>query len=291
MKIFIPAQLKSDISGYSYFANIHRKYFDCENESIDFDFSECSWFEANLAAVLGGILSELQGKGNKVRLINIGPEQHNILTRNRFLASFGYDSTPDLIGTTAHYEKFDITDERKIKDYIEAELLNKPDMPQISQALKTEIIRSIFEIYSNAIMHGKCNFVFSCGQYYPRKSPPHMYFTIVDLGETIKSNVASFLKQPYSGEEAILWALKEGNTTKIGSQPGGLGFAVIQEFVKMNNGRIQIASADGYWEYVKGKIFSTTMSQDFAGTIVNLVFNLADTNAYSLKSEQRDIHF
>jgi hypothetical protein len=33
--------------------------------------------------------------------------------------------------------------------------------------------------------------------------------------------------------EAIKWALTEGNTTKEGDQPGGLGLKLIKDFIQM----------------------------------------------------------
>lgn len=58
-------------------------------------------------------------------------------------------------------------------------------------------------------------------------------FTIVDLGKTIKTGVNNFLKKNLSGIEYIAWAVEEGNTTKRGTIPGGLGLSLIREFLKI----------------------------------------------------------
>ena len=73
-------------------------------------------------------------------------------------------------------------------------------------------------------------------------------FTIVDLGRTIKSNVKEYVNKEVSGKDALKWAVTEGNTTKHGEIPGGLGLSMIREFLKKNDGKIQIVSEDGYWE-------------------------------------------
>jgi hypothetical protein len=52
-----------------------------------------------------------------------------------------------------------------------------------------------------------------------------------------------------NSDQAIEWALQEGNTTRKGSVPGGLGLKLIREFIAMNKGRIQIVSDRGYWEF------------------------------------------
>ncbi|MCL5055576.1 MAG: hypothetical protein M1169_06475 [Firmicutes bacterium] len=57
--------------------------------------------------------------------------------------------------------------------------------------------------------------------------------TIVDLGKTIKTGVNNFLKKNLSGIEYIAWAVEEGNTTKRGTIPGGLGLSLIREFLKI----------------------------------------------------------
>lgn len=287
INLYLPAYVRSDINGYTYFGNLLNSISDFENENINIDFSDCIWFEANLSAVLGSIISQLEFKGNKVKLINIREEQKSILCRNSFLGNYGHELQQDERGTTVSYNQFKITDEKLIKTYIGKELLDKKDMPVISPTLRTEIIRSIFEIYSNAITHGACDYVFSCGQYYPGKTPPYMYFTIVDIGKTIKQNVSQFVKNSsLPGNEAIEWAIKEGHTTKTGPHPGGLGLSLILEFITKNNGKIQIVSADGYWELNKGQISSSIIKNELSGTIVNLAFNLADTNAYYLKTEK-----
>ena len=113
--------------------------------------------------------------------------------------------------------------------------------------------------------------------------------TIVDMGQSIKTNVNSFRKKfnkdDLSGSQAIEWALVKGNTTKTGNNPGGLGLDVIFEFIKLNKGKIQIVSADGYWEFIRGKTEAKLFDNDFPGTIANIEFNLDDSSYYQLKSE------
>ncbi|NIW80623.1 MAG: hypothetical protein GWN16_14705, partial [Calditrichae bacterium] len=95
----------------------------------------------------------------------------------------------------------------------------KKSFPEMSTLLRKKINESIFEIFNNASIHGKCNEVFSCGQYFPKKDI--LDFTVVDLGRTIKRNVSDFLNKSIAGVESIQWAVSEGNTTKVGSIPGG----------------------------------------------------------------------
>lgn len=113
-----------------------------------------------------------------------------------------------------------------------------------------------------------------------------MDITIVDVGQTIHKNVNDFhfpLKE-FDACMAIDWAIKYGNTTKIG-RTGGLGLSLILEFIKLNNGVMQIISSNGYWEYRGNRVRMGTLKNNFPGTIVNIEFNFDDSCFYQLKSE------
>ena len=263
-------------------------------EQIEIDFSDNTWFEANLCAALGAILNKTSGDFNEISLTNLNHAQKDIFSRNHFLASFGGLKILDHYETTIKYRRNHLSDEKLIKEFLMKELIDKPDFPRLSESAKKEIIRSIFEIYSNAILHSNSEDVFSCGQFYPNKLPPRIDFTIVDIGNTIRENVKAFLGIECSATDAIRWALAENNTTKPKDKniPGGLGFTLIQSFVKLNKGKVQIVSSDGYWQLEKGAEQFSPLAFPFPGTIVNLEFNLDDQSFYYLRSENTpDINF
>ena len=93
------------------------------------------------------------------------------------------------------------------------------------------------------------------------------------------------MRENLSGKECILWAVEEGNTTKQGTIPGGLGLSLIRTFLKHNGGLLQIVSSDGYWEQKKGITITKDLEHEFLGTIVNLEFNINDKSYYHLSSE------
>lgn len=105
------------------------------------------------------------------------------------------------------------------------------------------------------------------------------------MGLTIRKNVNDFLKSKINGAKAIEWAVEEGNTTRTGTIPGGLGFSLIRDFLEHNSGSLEILSSDGFWHEEKKVIVSETIGARFLGTIVNIKFNLADQNSYVLASE------
>ena len=294
IKITIPNKVCSGFDGYNFLAKFQHYLFQLHKEIIVLDFSKNIWFEANLCAILGALIHEAEKQFNQFKFESFSSKVEEIFMKNHFLASFGGYIISDSNDTTIKYRKNKMSDEKLIREFLNNELINKPDFPKLSEAAKKEVIRSIFEIYSNAILHGNSEFVFSCGQFYPKKKPPRIDFTIVDIGRTFKKNVNEHLQTSKSGIEAIQWALLENNTTKPKEKniPGGLGLKIICDFAKLNNGKVHIVSSDGCWELNRGKENSFVLEKPFLGTLVNLEFNLDDNSFYYLKNEkQEDIIF
>lgn len=290
-----PRQVKSDLIGYETLVKLYYSFFS-QNfvfSELTLDFCETTFFEANLCAVLGAILSKVSENNNIVKFINLRPKIEEIFTRNHFLSNFGGQILPDYNFTTIKFRKFEVVEDKQFKAYLDEELLRQQDLPQMTTRLRKEISQSIFEIFSNAEIHGKCKYVFCCGQYYPNLKK--LDFTIVDLGKTIRYNVSNYLnKLEISATEAIKWAIEEGNTTKTGNIPGGLGLSLIRKFISLNQGDIHIISSNGYLSEKNGHIFATDLifesdlDMRFGGTIVNLQFNINDKKSYQLSSEQID---
>ena len=225
---------------------------------------------------------------NKFKISNITNNVETILRKNNFLVELGYGTIVDNYSTSLKYMKFDPNDDEGFNDYIKEHLLSKNDFPAISQPLYKEILRNIFEIYENARTHGKCDYIHTCGQFFPRKPNKPLHFTVVDKGINIKENVSKFLGYDINGSDAIEWAMIKGNTTKLNTS-GGLGLAVIFEFIKLNRGKIQIVSADGYYEFRNDTVTKANLNSYFDGTIVTIIFNFNDKNYYSLISEKKDM--
>ena len=50
----------------------------------------------------------------------------------------------------------------------------------------------------------------------------------------------NFMKKEISASKAIEWAMEENTTTRLGDIPGGLGLAIIREFVELNGGKLTV---------------------------------------------------
>ena len=286
----VSGRYSSDFDGFNKLSKLFMELGPLEFELIQLDFKNCTWFEANLCAVLGGIINQIQNNLNRVQLVNLPPQIERIFSKNHFLSYFGESPVSDFYKTTIKYRRYKPAEEILFKKYLDEELLSKEDMPEMSVTIEQKINESIFEIFVNACTHGETENIFSCGQYFPNKQPdPRIDFTIVDLGKTIRKNVSDFLKKEVTSKQALMWATSKRNTTKTGSVPGGLGLKLIQEFLKLNNGEMQIVSDDGFWQLSKNSAtFTKLMTNRFPGTIVNLEININDKNYYYDSEEELD---
>ncbi len=284
-KIRIGTSIGSNYDGYEQLVLLYHQMRKYSDTTIDLDFSSNRWFEANLCAVIGAIALLMEKHKVRIQYSGMSNSLIDILRRNGFIGN-NYSTSSNGNGTVVSFQRFMHNQDGAFNGYIKRELLSKPDFPKHSVLLGKRITESIFEIFENARTHGKCEFIHTCGQYYPRKRPARLDITIVDVGQTIHKNVNDFLSssEKYDACLAIDWAIKYGNTTKIG-RTGGLGLSLILDFIKLNNGVMQIISSNGYWEYRGNQVHTKVLKNDFPGTIVNIEFNFDDSCFYQLKSE------
>jgi hypothetical protein len=284
MKIVLPAEIRHDKKGFEALVCLWAQTKSCSFDDIDMDMSTTAWFDADMSAALGAILYRLSENLNMVKLINIKSNIVSILSKNGFLSNYGREKIPDHWGTTIPYQRFDVKDDRYFAGYIENELMRRSEIPSMSSGLRKKFRESIFEIFSNAVLHSQTEEgIFSCGQFFPNKHS--LDFSVADLGIGICRNVKENAKLDLTPEEAIRWATKENNTTKRGQVPGGLGLALLSEFIDLNGGRIQIVSDAGYWSRAEKKTVTSLLSEPFPGTVVSVKINTADKQSYTLSRE------
>lgn len=229
-----PQNIRTDYNGYLEFARLYHHLKEYENIDIIIDFSNVKWFEANLCAILGAMEAILKAKNVNVTYENLSPGINNILCRNGFIGNYPIFNRDCSTDTVVTFQRFEPHQDNAFNEYILRELLSKSDFPKHSELLGKRISESIFEIFENARTHGKCDYIHTCGQYYPRKTPARLDITIVDIGKTIYKNVNDYLSdqsQFFSASEAIAWAVQYGNTTKV-NRTGGLGLSLILEFIQ-----------------------------------------------------------
>jgi len=234
----------------------------CYWENIEIDMSATDWFDADMCAALGALLYSLGQNLNTVALTRVPVRVEKSLSKNGFLSLYGHKEIPDRWGTTIPYKRFDVKDDRYFAQYLETEYICRSEISVMSPGLLKRFRESIFEIFSNAVLHSQTLMgIFSCGQFFPTRN--RLDFSVADLGIGICRNVRENAGLDLSPEDAIIWATQECNTTKRGPIPGGLGLKLLGEFIDMNSGRIQIVSDAGYWQREEGKIHTARLSRPF----------------------------
>jgi len=116
----------------------------------------------------------------------------------------------------------------------------------MSELLRNEFISRLWEVYANAFEHGDSQHgVYTCGE---RADDDTLLLTVADFGRGIPANAATNLGRTYvSGEEALNWAFTRGTTTVVNQRyPRGLGLDLIKDFVRLNDGSVEIFSHHGH---------------------------------------------
>lgn len=256
-----------------------------EHKYKDFDTIHIelrNWFAANMSATLGAILDLFQDNINDIKIDHISPDIEKILLKNEFLTYFGYSKIVDNYHTTIRFLKLKPTDGKYFNTYVVEELIGRAELPRMSALVKEKITEAIYEIFVNAQIHSNSKHIYTCGQFFPRDDK--IEFTIVDVGIGFKRKVNERFNSNLSSIQAINWATQDKNTTKIGVT-GGIGLALLKEFIGKNGGKMQIISDDGFYQYdVLGEQMNL-FNGSFPGTIVNLQFRTNDNSSYVLKSE------
>lgn len=278
MKTNTLRSINDNFTGFKALIKLWNQHKQSQSENIEINLKQ--FYAANMSAPLGAILDLLVRQSNN---INISGDSQiiTILRKNDFLSFYGSSPLLDTNNTTIPYKRFERHDDKNFAAYV-TELLNRPELPKFTPKAQQAISTVFSEIFSNAKLHTDTEYIYTCGQFFPSKHC--IDFAIVDTGAGIKNTVNTKLGTNMNAIDAIKWALIDGNTTKTGV-PGGIGFTILQEFLRLNKGRVQIISNDGYYCNDNNNIRTARFDDNFPGTILNLQIKTDDTHFYKLKSE------
>lgn len=273
----------SDSSGYTQIARLYdtNKENFCEKISVNL----YEWFDANMAAPLGAVLDLLENNLNDIVFEYVNSGVRTILRKNGFLRHFGFDHYADSNHTTIQYKKMKPDDGRYFREYVTAQFLNRPELPAMSGGLRKKMTEAMLELFVNAQIHSETKHIYTCGQFFPKRHT--IEFCIADTGIGFKEKFFRRFDKAVPAVDAIRWAVQDRNTTKVGI-PGGIGLALLTEFVKLNNGKLQIVSDDGYYQYDREREKTAKLIKPFPGTVVNVAFRTDDISNYSLASEDNE---
>lgn len=280
--VYVPRKIENNIEGFQFFIELYKTFKESYGKKVILNFSKTRWLEANLSAILGAILS-FGLAGNRIGIKRVSKSISKILIKNKFFESFGIvENLDDLFETIIRYSQFAEGDKVKFQRYLKEEFIPRLNL-SMSDEFSKELRGNLEEVFQNSRIHGKCDNIHVCGQYF--YSNKKVKFTIVDLGKTIYQNYTEYFGEEISDEFAIDWATKDGNSTKDIDETGGIGLFQLCEFIRENGGKIQIVSSRGYWEENCEKIITHKYKYPFDGTIVNIEVNV-DNKLYLSKNEK-----
>jgi hypothetical protein len=274
--------ISNSFESYQKLISLYEENKDKEFSDIRIELRQC--FSANMSAVLGAVLDKFTTNLNNISFNYLEPQIEMILLKNNFLTYYGKQSVKDEKNTTIKFQKLRPTDGKYFKNYVIQELIKGhiADLPTMTDGVKEKIVEGIYEVFVNAQIHSGSPFIYTCGQFFSNKN--EIQFTIVDTGIGLKEKINQRFNSNLSAVQAIKWAVQDKMTTKIDIS-GGIGLAVLREFIELNKGKMQIVSSDGFYQFdSQGEQISQFAGQ-FPGTIVNLQFKTNDKYNYSLKNK------
>jgi len=248
------------------------------DSEICFDFSEVSWFSAELTTFLGVEFKYLFDKDFKLYVTGLHGQILTILEKNGFLHKFHVGKKiPDFNHTTIPFEIIHSDDVEKINSYLTTSVFPKTKLG-ISNDLIKNFKSIVFEITDNTKQHSKSSNVLMCGQWFPRKN--ELTFTIADDGITIPKKIESSIPLDFTKDtDYIEWATELGTSTKTHLE-AGLGLFDLKSTMA-ECGELSILSRNGFWKMTSsGTIISHTLKNKFHGTLIhmNFLLNLKHTD-------------
>lgn len=252
---------------------------------VTFDFSRCGFLRQNAVAFIGGLARLIEKRHGKATFDWLTLKNNWIstnLAQNGFMAAFGHSSDP-WTGNSIPYREDLSQDKTALVDYLKTKWLGRGWVP-VSERLRDEIVGRVWEIYANAFEHGQSPIgIFGCGQYY--KKLHELKLTVIDFGVGIPSNVRIYARNPnISADKALQWAFQRGTTTKHNGTSRGMGLDLLKDFVKINKGRLEIFSHEGYALIDEAQEMFKNRKAFFEGTLVNITLR-CDESYYQLASE------
>jgi len=261
-------------------------------ENVRFDFTQCSFLRPNAVAFLGGLARLIESRmGTVVFDWSSLRDQAvmNNLRQNGFAGTFDFPSS-GWDGNSIPYREDRTLDMNGIMDYLTYNWIGK-GWVHVSNRLRDAIVGRMWEIYNNAFEHAGSEIgVFTCGQHFTRKN--ELILSVGDFGQGIAANVRNYLSHdPRSGKltaaACLHWAFQRGTSTLPNGIARGVGLDLLKEFVRVNHGKLEVYSNEGYGIIDENGERFQNCSISFEGTIFHITLR-CDENLYQFADEAQD---
>lgn len=139
--------IRSNCGGFDTIAEIAVRTKDVRLDSVEFDLSFCSFFEANMAAPLYAVIARLRDELNDVTITNVPAGVSNILRKNKFLSVFNQPELTDTNQTTLPFKILKLTAGDQFNDYLDTYMRGR-GIPTMSEALTKRFRQSLSKYFS-----------------------------------------------------------------------------------------------------------------------------------------------
>ncbi len=261
-------------------------------EDVRFDFSLCGFLRPNAVTFLGGLARLIESRWGSVvfdwSTLSDGAVRTN-LRQNGFAGMYGLASKR-WEGNSIPYREDKTLDMNGIMDYLTYNWIGKGWM-HVSDRLRDAIAGRMWEIYNNAFEHSGTEIgVFTCGQHFPANN--ELVLSVVDFGQGIAANVRNYLSQDARAEKinaaaCLRWAFQPGTSTRPNGVARGIGLDLLKEFVRVNHGKLEVYSNEGYAIINESGGRFENRSISFEGTIFHITLR-CDERLYQFADEAQD---
>ena len=258
-------------------------------EKIQFDFSTCNFLRPNAVAFLGGLTRLIESRMGTVIFDWDSVHDSAVMTnlcQNGFAGKFGNPSS-SWTGNSIQYREDAKQDENGIMDYLTDSWLGR-GWVHVSTCLRDAIVGRMWEIYDNAFLHAGSEIgVFSCGQRFPRGN--ELVLSVVDFGQGIAANIRNFLNSDPRASQltaagCLQWAFQRGTSTLPNGMARGLGLDLLKEFIRVNHGKLEVYSNEGYGIVDEDGERFKNLSTSFEGTVFHITLR-CDESFYRFADE------
>jgi len=270
------SRIYTNVSGLNQLESFYRRASEYSDASINIGVKEMQWIDGNMSAMLGAALYRLHTKRNLTFTISFDDvkKKFPILFRN------GLISTDAIVleeGSTIPFKSFLPDDKDGFIQYVVSKLLVHDGMPEFKPDAMDRLTDDLAELCCNINLHSQtAEPFFVCGQYYPKVKK--VIFTVTDIGKGFLPKIQAVTNGDITNsKDAILWAIKGGNTSKPDA-PGGINLNKMKEFFTNHDGHMHIITGDAYYSTQHANNEDrpdgiATVNQQFMGSTIHLVFN------------------
>lgn len=259
-----------------------------KQKRVVFDFSLCHFISAEAVAILAitKLLRDQEHLHTEIDPATLDPPVKRFLGKSRFLYLFGHDPIPWTDNSLPILVQIKLS-KQEILEYIDKEILQRYEMPEMSELLQKQIRRAFFELFGNVFYHSQSPVGgVLCGQVYPNSKK--IQIVVSDAGMGIARRVRCAVSEIESDPDAIQWALKRGTSTLSNqNESRGLGLFLLRQFLRVNEGELSIYANNGFVEEISGHRTCGELKCELKGTLIDIRIRVRNDIKYILSSEDK----